>query len=1399
MNLIKYILTILFISLIANKVIASHAVGADLTYTCVDGNTYKITLTFYRDCASNTDAPGINSSNPVIDIRSATCGIMTSITLNSIVNTDSTFSTEISPICEAQLDNSTCNGGALQGVEQYIYTGVYTFPEKCKDWILSYALCCRNAAITNSPNADNYDLYVESLLNNLNAECNNSPFFTTPPVPYICVGQPFNYNHGVFDVEGDSLVYTLADPLNAPNNPVPYITGLDATYPITTSPSNGVTFDINSGQMTLTPNQIQISIVSVLVEEYRDGQLIGSTIRDMQVVVINCMNNIPDTGIPTNISGGEFDGATFQVCSGNTLSFDIEISDNDFVNALSVIDNLNISIPGAALTVSGTNPIIASFNWATSSEDIGNHSFAMIIEDDACPIKGFQVLGYEILVPGVQIQATDTLICPGTDAIIQLDANQVGSINSGTYTWSPATGLSDPNIKNPIANVSAPITYTVVYDDDVCTVFDEINIQVEGTLDVSPSVVDICTGASSQLNADYIPTVPITTDACGAFPTNCANTPQVFTVGDGFMTTGPTPQDDESGTPYLGFFHDGRTQILYTRIDLENAGLTAGLMTEFALNISVVGSLAPYRDFTIKMGCTNTFSFQNSDDFTQNLDLVYTADVTPTTDWNTYILDTPFQWDGTSNLIVEICFDNTAWTNYDHVFYTETTYNSVIYAQDDNDIGCFIDVEDISTRRPNTRFTICELEPTLNINYTWLPTTGLSNPNIANPIASPTQNTTYTVVATTPDGCELSNTIQVNIEEFSIAATPNPLSCGSTTGSINLDLTGGTPPFTFDWDNDALDGVQNPMSLLPGTYNVTVTDINNCQNTAFAEIITTANLALTTNVSDISCFGENDGQIEIVVSSGAEPFTYNWNDSLPSQSTQINLPAGAYQVTVTDAVGCENTVNVDLTAPNELIAIPTVQNVICGGNEGAIMLTANGGTGAYTYLWDNGLPPQSNQINLAAGIYAYTLTDKNNCQVSNTIMVNEPANALTLDFTATDITCFGINDGQIDLSPSGGAPPYTFNWDNNLPPVDTQKNLSGGMYNLTFNDANDCTFTQNIAITEPDLLLAMISDSTSTSCGSSDDGTATVSVSGGISPYIFLWDNNENTPSANMLTQGTHAVTITDSNDCITQATVNIDATAEITMAVTSIPVTCFGENDGSISIEVTNGSEPFLYSLDGEMYSTNNLFPTLSANTYNVHVQDANGCIQTDSVTVDSPAELLINLIENTNINFGDSIVLETAISQANGVTYLWSSQDSLSCTDCPSPTVAPTFQTTYTLNVMTDSGCSASASVTIFVDTTQPIFIPNAFSPNGDGVNDFFMIHGSDAVTNVKLIRIFDRWGEVVFKSQNITPNSTENAWAGKFKGKNMPSGVYVYYAEIEFIDGSTIPFSGEITLIR
>ncbi len=1375
---------------------ASHSVGADLTYTCVGNNTYEITLTFYRDCFSSTDAPGIGGIDlPEIRIISATCGLETIISLTPVANPDGTFATEISPICEGELANSTCNGGPLQGVEQYTYTGTYTFPQQCKDWILSYSLCCRNAAITNSVNPSDYELYVESLLNNLSVSCNNSPVFTTPPVPYICADQPFNYNHGVYDVEGDSLVYTLIDPLNAPNDPVPYVTGLDPTYPITTTPPNNVFFDNTSGQMEFTPNNIQIGIVAVLVKEYRNGQLIGSTIRDMQVVVISCMNNVPTPDVPTNIIGGQFDGTTFQVCAGNTLSFDITVADQDVGDMLTVIDNLATSIPEASLSVSGTNPVTASFSWATTSEDVGNHSFATIIEDDACPIVGFQVFGYEIFVPGVQITAADTLICPGISESIQLDANQVGSLTSGTYTWSPITGLNNPNIKNPIATIDNTITYTVTYNDGVCMVTDEVNIQTEGTLQVSPDMT-VCTGQTVALEAAYIPSVPFSTDECTALPLNCADTPSTFTLGTGLDSTGPTNVDDESGTPFLGYFHDGRTQYLYTAADLNAEGLSEGLITEFALEVALVNSWLPYNGFTIKMGCTDVFTFQNSDDFITSLEEVYSDTISPQTGWNTYILDTPYQWDGSSNLLVEICFDNNVWSAFDHVFYTITPYNSVLYGSKDNDIGCFIDAEDVSDRRPNTRFTICEPEDALNINFSWSPSDGLSDPNIPNPLASPTTTTTYTVTAITPEGCEIMDTVQITVGELGLTATASNLSCGAGSGMIDVEVAGGMAPYMYDWNDDALDGTEDPTGLSTGMYSVTVTDVNGCQNTASAEIITSGNLSLSVMANDVSCFGGNDGTIDITLNTGTAPFTYTWDSALPDSANQANLSAGTYNLTVTDAEDCVIGESILIGSPDALMLTTMGSQVTCDDNaSGSVSVTATGGTGAYAYDWD-GADDVAAPSGLLAGTYTVTVTDANGCTETAQALVDTDA-TLNATAIADTLACFG-DTGGISLTVEGGTTPYTFDWDN-APDTQNPDGLGAGTYQVTITDAADCIIQATSIIIEPEALTLSIIDTVGTSCESTDNGRATAVVSGGVMPYTFLWDNSENTPTANMLTSGTHSISITDANDCMVESSVSIPSSSEIEVRIVTTDATCYGENDGTISLTPLNGTPPFSYSLNGETYTPNPELFGLAAGTYDIHIQDATGCLQVEAATINAPPELVINLIENTNINFGDSIVLQTAVNQPDSVSYSWSSTGSMSCNDCANPVVMPSHQTAYTVQVINTNGCTAEASVTIFVDRKHPVFIPNAFTPNDDNINDVFMVHGNSSVQDIQIFRIFDRWGEVVFENQNTAPNTPENGWNGTSKGQALNPGIYIYYIEVRFVDGTTLPYSGELTLIK
>ena len=325
------LLTLVILPFTYNKSVATHAMGSDLTYRCVNGSEYEITLTIYRDCVGSNLTPQQN-----IEISSESCGVT-----NFIEKADRVSVLELSPLCPIQQPLSTCNGGPLPGIEEHIYKLTYDFTQQCNDWQISWQLCCRNYAITNSVITNDTRMYIEAYINNLDVQCNNSPTFTTPPVPYLCDGEAFFFNHGSVDIDGDSLAFELVDPrdyIATMGTPVdiPYMPGFSVNYPMATNPPNSFNFDNQSGQFAFVPNGLQQGIVALVVKEYRNGILIGSTMRDIQMVVINCNNQSPDISPPFNVSGGQLNGNTFSVCAGSTLSFDITASDPDVFNILDI-------------------------------------------------------------------------------------------------------------------------------------------------------------------------------------------------------------------------------------------------------------------------------------------------------------------------------------------------------------------------------------------------------------------------------------------------------------------------------------------------------------------------------------------------------------------------------------------------------------------------------------------------------------------------------------------------------------------------------------------------------------------------------------------------------------------------------------------------------------------------------------------------------------------------------------------------------------------------------------------------------------------------------------------------------------------------------------------------------
>ena len=337
-------------------------------------SSYLVTLKFYRECggigAPNGDWESY-SIDTYLDVFSPSTGLTASLALMETANSGN----EITPICPGY--NTNCNGGWIPGMQEYIYEGILMLPSQLTDWTILASICCRNPGITNAQIGGN-SICVTAIINNTaSVGCNNSPTFSQKPVPFLCAGQTYCYNNGATDAEGDSLVYNLVSPLNnhmgggfMSNNPVPvvYFSPYSASNPI----AGTTMFDPVTGNVCMTPNQIQVTIMAIRVDEYRNGMLIGSVRRDIQVTVLSCSNASPmlsgfggsPNNVSTNPSSAEY---TFCADGSSPINLTINGSDPNSSNNLSMV--WNNSIPGASFNVTGnnTNSPIGTFSWVPTA------------------------------------------------------------------------------------------------------------------------------------------------------------------------------------------------------------------------------------------------------------------------------------------------------------------------------------------------------------------------------------------------------------------------------------------------------------------------------------------------------------------------------------------------------------------------------------------------------------------------------------------------------------------------------------------------------------------------------------------------------------------------------------------------------------------------------------------------------------------------------------------------------------------------------------------------------------------------------------------------------------------------------------------------------------------------
>ncbi len=779
---------------------ASHAAGGELIYEWVSDSTYKILFKFYRDCS------GIAEPATVTVCYDNTCnGTTGSVTLNKLgfLPGGGANGNEVTTGCPNVF--TTCNGGSIPGYREWWYSGNVTLPSRCDHWRFYTGISARNNI--NNLNAGN--LYVEATLNNQYAQGNSSAYFTVPPVPYVCVNSPYTYNNGAVDANNDSLSFEMISPMDGPAPPAcqfPPLTNnlLVGTYNLTNNPfATGNTFNLSAstGQMAFTPNLSGYWVVTMKVKEYRNGVLIGTVLRDVQIVAIACNNTQPtiSTVLPS-ISGATLVNGRIEGCSGTPLAFCFDAKSSDTGAVLVVTDNHNASCPGSTIAYTGqaTDSVRGCLSWTPGFLDTGLRVFTVTVKDSNCAPPGIivsQTFVIPIYIWPVTQILKDTTICPG-------DSVNLLAVGGSLFTWSvlpggsPLSTLSCTNCKNPTARPTQTTSYVVQSNNlSVCNKNKDtvtITVVVPPSINAGPDT-STCVNNSLPLNIHLNPS-PGTTY-------HVQWTPSTYLNND----TIPTPvvvNPANDITYYVQVIPNGLTRCaakdtIHVAV-LQGYTLFSGdtaLCAGSTINVSASGDNRYTYLWTPSIGVSNTGTL--------------TTQITPDTS-RTYTVKATYPG----------CRDSIT------SFYVDVQPNPVVYAGPDQTL-CFNDTIRL-------KWTTVSPASYPHYTYTWTPGGGLS-PSAAdpNPIFTALNTTTLTLTVTTPVGCSGSDDIKMSVipGDFIVVSADTAICPGDT---AQLHATGSavslvwTPPHYI---SDTLSTDPQVWPVASTTYTVTGIDQNHCIDT----------------------------------------------------------------------------------------------------------------------------------------------------------------------------------------------------------------------------------------------------------------------------------------------------------------------------------------------------------------------------------------------------------------------------------------------------------------------------------------------------------------------------------------------------------------------------------------
>ncbi len=673
---------------------------------------------------------------------------------------------------------------------------------------------------------------------------------------------------------------------------------------------------------------------------------------------------------------------------------------------------------------------------------------------------------------------------------------------------------------------------------------------------------------------------------------------------------------------------------------------------------------------------------------------------------------------------------------------------------------------------------------------------------------------TYNITVTDSLGCQASASVTVGQPPPLVPdAEKTDVSCyGGTDGEATVSVSGGTSPYTYSWGTSPTQNTVTATQLPAGTYEITITDDLGCRARDTVTVEQPGPLEVETTAMPVSCYGGSDGSLEASVEGGTSPYQYSWNTSPPSSSSRLDpLPAGEYQLTVTDANGCQETITDSVTEPSPLTLSASVSDVTChDGDDGAINVQATGGTSPYRFMWDS-LPTTSNIAQgLPAGEYAVTAVDTNGCRDTLSLTISEPM-PLIASVGPGDTICPG-SSATLNVNSSGGNGGYSYTWEPgymSTPEVTVSPSLSTG-YTVTVTDSLGCeTISDTTSVWVKNLFPDSLKAISSGDICSGEEVTLSGYYGGSRPGLSFSWEpgNEQGLDPFVRQPDSSEQYILTAVNGC--GASIEDTVTVQVFYPPDITPVLSNAAGCPPLEVEFQDSSSTdddltYLWHFgDGEVSGSPR--PTRiydSSGTYEVGLE-----VTTDQGCKDSSvgfATVQVYPRPEAGFSMAPSTVsiLQPEVSfspegSSGAVRYLWNlgdgEKDSVA-------TLYHTYEDTgvypVRLMVWSSRGCKDSIVKPLRVKPSVSIYVPNAFTPTGDGVNDTFFPKMTGMQRSTFEMQIFNRWGEVIFESED-----PEEHWEGNSKGGTtvVKNDVYVYQIRVKDVLGEWHELRGHVTLVK